>query len=203
MKYKVYKKTLKILKINQKISFFLTLICLSVIFFNFNVVAFAKQGVPYADDIYTIAEDNGIAKAICDAIEIGKILMIPLFAIMFSIMGLSAYQGKVKWTTFVTFALGMAAFKAAGSVAEFFMPAMGLQYGCKCAIERQIRDEDGNVKRYATNLNYDCSQGTDDYEAEYGLDESLITKENTTSTSTNTQNTETNGTNNTDNSTGG
>lgn len=170
MRYERYSQKLPHSKINSKChvnTFFILLLSIVCSFF-FHTSVSVADGILYADNIYTIAENNGIAKAICDAIEIGKILMIPLFAIMFSILGLSAYQGKVKWTTFATFAIGIAAFKAAGTIAEFFMPAMGLQYGCKCAIERQIRDEDGVVKRYATNLNYDCSEGTNDYEEEYG-----------------------------------
>ena len=94
--------------------------------------------------------------------------MIPMFAIMFVIIGFSFFQGEVKWSIFVTYGLGIAAMNAASTVAEFFMPEMGLQYGCKCAIERKIRDENGKITRYATNLNYDCTPGMQDYEEEYG-----------------------------------
>lgn len=163
-------KALKILqKIGNRIRIFAFFcFCLIVVFFADSHLLFASGGIKYADDIYRLAEDNGIAQSICRAIDIGTILMIPMFAIMFSILGLSAYQGNVKWSTFATFALGIAAFKAAGTVAEFFMPEMGLQYGCKCAIERKIRNVDGVVERYATGLNYDCSEGVEDYNEEYG-----------------------------------
>lgn len=122
------------------------------------------------DDIYRFSETNGIAESICKAIDMSTVLMVPLFAIMFTILGFGAYQGNVKWSSFVTFALGIAAFKGAGSIAEWFMPQMGLQYGCKCAIEKHVRDQNGVVKRYATGLNYDCSDGFVDYYEEYGED---------------------------------
>ena len=125
----------------------------------------AAEDIQKTEDIYIIAETNGIATAICKAIEIGQILMVPLFAIMFSILGLRAFQGDLKWTSLVTFALGIAAFKAAGSIAEWFMPNMGLQYGCKCAVERDIRDVNGEIKTIATGLNYDCTEGFSDYTA--------------------------------------
>ena len=166
-----FKTKLKTSKKRSKVGFCFSLLIIFLISFCFigeSVSANGSNTIKYTEDIYKIAETNGIAHSICQAIEIGKILMIPMFAIMFSILGLSAYQGKVKWSTFVTFALGMAAFKAAGPISEFFMPGMGLQYGCKCAIEREIRDVNGNVTRYATGLNYDCSEGTKDYEEEYG-----------------------------------
>ncbi len=126
------------------------------------------DNIKKAAEMYQIAETNGIAHSICRAIEIGKILMVPLFGIMFSIIGLHFYQGNVKWSIFITFVLGIGAMNGAGTIAEFFMPGMGLQYGCKCAIERKIRDENGEIKRYATNLNYDCTPGLQDYEEEYG-----------------------------------
>ena len=169
MIYHNFKKVLKILsKIRSKVSI-LIFFCFFIAFFSI-IGDFAladDDEILVAEDIYRLAENNGIAHSICKAIEIGTILMVPLFAIMFSILGLAAYQGNIKWSTFVTFALGIAAFKAAGTIAEWFMPEMGLRYGCKCAIERKIRDADGVVKRYATGLNYDCSEGTEDYESEY------------------------------------
>ena len=109
-----------------------------------------------ADDIYTVSENNGIADAICRAIDIATQLMVPLFAIMFSVVGLKAYQGKLEWSMFVTFAIAIAAFKGAGTILEFFLPDMGLQYGCKCATVRYIRDTNGLVKRYSTGLTEDC-----------------------------------------------
>ena len=135
-----------------------------LIFFNQNIaIADVVDSVP---DIYVIAENNGIATAICKAIDMSTILMVPLFAIMFSILGLSAFQGNVKWSVFFSFGIGMAAFKGAASIAEYFMPNMGLSFGCKCAITRDIRDVNGVVKTLPTGLNYDCSAGFDDYNKE-------------------------------------
>ena len=162
MKLKLYNQKLMKLKILNKANF----IIFFIIFLFSPLLSFGE--IRYTDDIYTIAETNGIAESICKAIEIGTVLMVPLFAIMFTILGFAAYQGKVQWTSFVTFAIGIAAFKGAGSIAEFFMPQMGLQYGCKCAIEKQVRDENGVITRMATGLNYDCSEGEADYKAEYG-----------------------------------
>ena len=147
--------------LSGKCFLFLQIFILSFLPF-FSHCAFADD-IQKTEDIYIIAETNGIAAAICKAIEIGQILMVPLFAIMFSILGLRAFQGDLKWTSLVTFALGIAAFKAAGSIAEWFMPNMGLQYGCKCAIERDIKDIDGKIQTLPTGLNYDCTEGFSDY----------------------------------------
>ena len=144
-------------------------VCFQKILVLFFLVFFSNyasaEDIQTTEDIYIVAETNGIATAICKAIEIGQILMVPLFAIMFSILGLRAFQGDLKWTSLVTFALGIAAFKAAGSIAEWFMPNMGLQYGCRCAVERDIRDVNGEIKTLATGLNYDCTEGFSDYTA--------------------------------------
>ena len=111
----------------------------------------------YADDIYREAESNGLATAICKAIDIATQLMVPLFAIMFSVLGLRAFQGKMELSVFFTFAIGIAAFKGAGSILEFLLPDMGLQYGCNCAVVRYIRNSDGVVNKMETGLNEDCS----------------------------------------------
>ena len=111
----------------------------------------------YSDDIYREAESNGLATAICKAIDIATQLMVPLFAIMFSVFGLRAFQGKIELSVFFTFAIGIAAFKGAGSILEFFLPDMGLQYGCNCAVVRYVRNSDGIVNKMATGLNEDCS----------------------------------------------
>ena len=111
----------------------------------------------YSDDIYREAESNGLATAICKAIDIATQLMVPLFAIMFSILGLRAFQGKMELSVFFTFAIGIAAFKGAGSILEFLLPDMGLQYGCNCAVVRYIRNSDGVVNKMETGLNEDCS----------------------------------------------
>ena len=120
------------------------------------------------DDIYKIAETNGIATAICKAIQMSTVLMVPLFAVMFTILGFKSFQGEMKWGSIATFVIGIAAFKGAGNILEMFLPNMGLQYGCDCAIERSVRDINGQVKRYATGVNKDCSEGTTDYELEFG-----------------------------------
>jgi hypothetical protein len=111
----------------------------------------------YADDIYTEAENNGLATAICKAIDIATQLMVPLFAIMFSILGLRAFQGKMELSVFFTFAIGIAAFKGAGAILEFFLPDMGLQYGCNCAVVRYVRNSNGVVQKMATGLDEDCN----------------------------------------------
>ena len=147
----------------------LSLCCYLVFFFSLPDVAVADV-IETVDTIYQQAENNGIAEAICKAIDIGKIFMVPLFAIMFCIYGFRAFQGDgAKWSTFITFAIGMAAFNSAGTFLEWFMPKMGLNYGCKCAIERDIRDTNGVIKTYPTGLNYDCSMGTTDYYSLHGL----------------------------------
>ena len=120
------------------------------------------------DDIYKLAETNGIANAICKAISMSTVLMVPLFAVMFTILGFKSFQGDMKWGAIATFVIGIAAFKGAGNILEMFLPNMGLQYGCDCAIERSVRDINGEVKRYATGVNRDCSEGTADYELEFG-----------------------------------
>lgn len=111
-------------------------------------------------DVYKHAENNVIASSICKAIDMGITLMIPLFAIMFCIIGLQIFQGQVKWTIFLTFFVGMAAFKGAGSILEFFMPHLGLEFGCKCATYRYVRDSEGVITAQATGLDERCRDGS-------------------------------------------
>lgn len=111
-------------------------------------------------DVYKHAENNVIASSICKAIDMGITLMVPLFAIMFCIIGLQIFQGQVKWTIFLTFFVGMAAFKGAGSILEFFMPHLGLEFGCKCATYRYVRDAEGIITAQATGLDEKCRDGS-------------------------------------------
>ena len=84
--------------------------------------------------------------------------MTPLFAFMFSVLGLKAYQGELKWSVFLTFAIGIVVFKAAGPILEFIIPDLGLKFGCKCATTLQIRNADGKIHEYETGLNEDCTE---------------------------------------------
>lgn len=122
--------------------------------------ASAAGTTPYVFDVYKHAENNIIASSICKAIDMGITLMIPLFAIMFCIIGLQIFQGQVKWTIFLTFFVGMAAFKGAGSILEFFMPHLGLEFGCKCATYRYVRDAEGIIRAQATGLDEKCRDVT-------------------------------------------
>lgn len=122
--------------------------------------ASASGAVPYVFDVYKFAENNVIASSICKAIDMGLTLMIPLFAIMFCVIGLQIFQGQVKWTIFLTFFVGMAAFKGAGTILNFFMPNLGLEFGCKCATYRYVRDTEGNINALATGLDERCRDGT-------------------------------------------
>ena len=123
-------------------------------------LAFALHSIQanaaFDDTVYIHAENNVIASSICKAINMGITLMIPLFAIMFCIIGLQIFQGQIKWTVFLTFFVGIAAFKGAGTILEFFMPNMGLEFGCKCATYRYLRDTDGTIKMFDTGLDEKC-----------------------------------------------
>lgn len=122
--------------------------------------ASAAGTTPFIFDVYKHAENNIIASSICKAIDMGMTLMIPLFAIMFCIIGLQIFQGQVKWTIFLTFFVGMAAFKGAGSILEFFMPHLGLEFGCKCATYRYVRNAEGIITAQATGLDEKCRDVT-------------------------------------------
>lgn len=122
--------------------------------------------VETTEDIYRVAETNGIATAICKAIDMGMVLMIPLFGTMTVILGYNCFQGNLKWSVFFTFGIGVAGFKGAENILNFIMPNMGLKSGCRCAIQRDIRDENGIIKTLPTGLNYDCTEGLDDYNNE-------------------------------------
>ncbi len=119
-----------------------------------------------AFDVYKHAENNIIASSICKAIDMGITLMIPLFAIMFCIIGLQIFQGNAKWTIFLTFFVGIAAFKGAGTILEFFMPHLGLEFGCKCATYRYVRDAEGIITAQATGLDEKCRDVTSATELE-------------------------------------
>ena len=127
-----------------------------VLFLCYQVQAYAA----FDDTVYIHAENNIIASSICKAIDMGITLMIPLFAIMFCIIGLQIFQGQVKWTVFLTFFVGIAAFKGAGTILEFFIPNMGLEFGCKCATYRYLRDADGTIKAFPTGLDEKCRDGS-------------------------------------------
>ena len=137
------------------------LICV-VLFLCHSMLANASAAgtTPFVFDVYKHAENNIIASSICKAIDMGITLMIPLFAIMFCITGLQIFEGKVKWTVFLTFFVGIAAFKGAGSILEFFMPHLGLEFGCKCATYRYVRDEEGIITAQATGLDEKCRDVT-------------------------------------------
>ena len=102
-----------------------------VLFLCYQMQAYAA----FDDTVYIHAENNIIASSICKAIDMGITLMIPLFAIMFCIIGLQIFQGQVKWTVFLTF---------------FF----------KCATYRYLRDADGTIKAFPTGLDEKCRDGS-------------------------------------------
>ena len=89
MKYLNLNKALKILQtIGNRIGIFTFFcFCLIVVFLSDSNLLFASGDVKYADDIYRLAEDNGIAQSICKAIDIGTILMITI-----TIMGATIHQ---------------------------------------------------------------------------------------------------------------
>jgi hypothetical protein len=89
--------------------------------------------------IYRDAENNAIADGICRAIKFMNMIIIPVSAIMFSVIGISAFQGNLKWSIFVTFAIGIGAFKAAGTILELFVPGVGLHFNCSCATYKRMR----------------------------------------------------------------
>ena len=148
------KKIIKKMVSNSSIIFLFCSVC--VVF----VLCHSMQVNADTFDVYKHAENNIIASSICKAIDMGITLMIPLFAIMFCIIGLQIFQGQVKWTIFLTFFVGMAAFKGAGSILEFFMPHLGLEFGCKCATYRYVRDSEGVITAQATGLDERCRDGS-------------------------------------------
>ena len=143
-------RLLQIVK-NSKIQTLLVLIIL----FSFSGDTAISDVIP---DIYVEGERNFVASTLCKAIDLGMVLMTPLFAFMFSVLGLKAYQGELKWSVFFTFATGIAIFKAAGPILEFVIPDVGLKFGCKCATTLQIRDANGKISKYDTGLNEDCTE---------------------------------------------
>ena len=99
-----------------------------IILFTFSGDTAVSDVIP---DIYVEGERNFVASTLCDAINFGMVIMTPLFAFMFSVLGLKAYQGELKWSVFLTFAIGIVVFKAAGPILEFIIPDLGLKFGCK------------------------------------------------------------------------
>lgn len=113
------------------------------------------------EDIYVLSENNFIADAICKAIDTGIVLMIPLFAIAFVVIGYQAFNGKADIKIFFTFVVGVAIFKGSGTILNYFVPHASFSFGCKCATYKYIRDTDGTVSKISTGLNEDCTEKTE------------------------------------------
>lgn len=109
-----------------------------------------------ASTIYLDSERNGIAKAVCAALKFMNLIIIPIAAIGISALGFMAFQGKLTWSLFLTFAIGIGAFRSAGTVLELFFPGLGFRDGCNCAIAKKIRNTNGVDTVFATGLTVDC-----------------------------------------------
>ena len=151
MKLQIYKKILKFLNrkivIRFSISFF---IC-----FFLSVTSFA-DGTVNINQMYILSEDNFVATVICDAIDMGTFLMVPLFAISFTVIGYQAFNGRCDIKIFFTFIIGVAIFKGSGTILNFIVPHASLSFGCKCATYKWIPDENGVVQKVSTGLNEEC-----------------------------------------------
>ena len=133
--------------------------------FHYRILFFAIlfSAVPLFDifaiqEIYVLAEKNFIATAICDAIDAGMVLMVPLFSTAFVVIGYSAFNGQLNLKVFVTFGFSIAIFKGSGTLLNVFIPHVGLNFGCKCATYKYIRDVNGVVSKVPTGLNEDCTE---------------------------------------------
>lgn len=134
-------------------------ICFHKVFF----LAILFSVVPLFDifaipEIYVLSENNFIATAICDAIDAGMVLMVPLFAIAFTVIGYSAFNGQLNLKVFVTFGISIAIFKGSGTLLNIFIPHVGLNFGCKCATHKYIRDVNGVVNKMPTGLDEGCNE---------------------------------------------
>lgn len=158
MKLQVCKRILKLL--NQKV----VIKCL------FSVLLFSCCSCfSFASDInqmYILSEDNFIADTICNAIDMGIFLMVPLFAIAFTVIGYQAFNGKCDIKIFFTFIVGVAIFKGSGAILNLMIPHSSLAFGCKCATYKWIPDENGVVQKVSTGLTEECETIIDETTSE-------------------------------------
>lgn len=149
MRLQVYRKILKFL--NRKIIVRFS-ISLFICFFP-SILSFADANI---NQMYVLSEDNFVAMVICDAIDMGIFLMVPLFAISFTVIGYQAFNGKCDIKIFFTFIVGVAIFKGSGTLLNFIVPHSSLSFGCKCATYKWIPDENGVVQKVSTGLDEEC-----------------------------------------------
>jgi hypothetical protein len=120
-------------------------------------LAIADEIAEVADPIYAQSEANGIADGLCRAIKFINMMVVPIAAVMFTVLGFTALQGKLTWTILVTFAIGLIGMRSFGTILEFMMPKIGLQFGCDCATYKLIKDINGVQRSVSTGLNKDCT----------------------------------------------
>ena len=167
MRLQVCKKILKYL--NQKIVIRALLYGLPLSF---------SSNLCFATDInqmYILSEDNFIADTICSAIDMGIFLMVPLFAIAFTVIGYQAFNGKCDVKIFFTFIVGVAIFKGSGAILNLMVPHSSLAFGCKCATYKWIPDENGVVQKVSTGLTEECETIVDSTSTSTGTNTSGTT----------------------------
>lgn len=123
--------------------------------------ALSNSGVIGSAEIYKMSEDNGLAGGLCRAVKFVNMIIVPISAVMITILGFSAFQGKLTWTMFATFAIGVGAMRGAGSVLELFVPGIGMKNGCNCAVRKLVRKIDSVTGKVTevyqdTDLAQDC-----------------------------------------------
>ena len=90
-------------------------------------------------------------------------LIIPIAAILFVVLGFGAFNGKLKFSVFLTFAIGVGIFKSAGTVLDIFIPGLGMSFGCKCATTKRMKAIVNGIPKFIdipTGLNEDCTPKT-------------------------------------------
>lgn len=104
-------------------------------------------------------EKNEVADMLCKYIDSINVLLIPTGAIMLGVMGLGALNGKFSWTSFAIFGMCLIAARTSGVILDFFVPGVGLKYGCKCKpYHIESYDSDGNPVLKFLNLDENCNE---------------------------------------------
>ena len=134
------------------------LIFFIIFLFTDNHILFASIELP---DMYRFAETNMIATALCSTVKFMSMIIVPISAIMFTVIGFNAFQGKLNWGVFVTFAIGIGTFRSAGVILDMFIPGIGLQYGCDCAVSVIVRKIGESDSQSFGIQNSDVSTGID------------------------------------------
>ena len=127
---------------------------ISIIVYLISVNVYAAD---LTNQVYIDSEKNLIADVICTSLKTANTFLVPISAILLTIFGFAAYNGKLQLSSLVVFAIALGIMRGFGPIIEYALPGIGLKNGCDCATERIVRKSDGTEEVLPTGLDKDCN----------------------------------------------